>query len=63
MSMAKKRELKDALQDEVVGIVENAPKKHQPLTGRRLYSGATVMFAAIVGLIGGYLLRRFIRWI
>jgi formate-dependent nitrite reductase membrane component NrfD len=61
--MAKKRNLKDAMQDEMVVIGENAPPQRRPLSGRRLYSGATVMIAAIVGLIGGYLLRRFVRWI
>ena len=61
--MAKKRNLKDAMQDEMVVIGENDPPQRRPLSGRRLYGGATVMIAAIVGLIGGYLLRRFVRWI
>ena len=61
--MGKKRQLGDAMVDEIIVDSEETAATRRPLTGRRLYSGATVMAAAIVGLIGGYLLRRWIRWI
>ena len=61
--MAKKRQLKDAMVDEIVVEGGDASLPGRPLNTRRCLSAATVVAAAILGLIGGFWLRRWIRWI
>jgi len=61
--MAAKRELKDAMSDEIVVGDSRDGRRRRPGDGVRRYGTATVLAAALLGFVGGVLLRRWLRWI
>jgi len=60
--MKERRILKDAVSDDIV-INKAAPLRERPDRRDKWWNAAAILTAAVVGFVGGVLVRRWIRWI